>query len=205
MFRRKPIVIPDEPHLVNGDKELFLDALKKATRYLEYGGGGSTIMAARQGIETVCIESDQRFAREIRKRIDSVPHRVSVHYADIGPTGRWGRPIPILAMPRFRRRYPHYVYAPDRFAGNGFFDLVLIDGRFRVACALYAIRRAVQAEVSCLICFDDYLLREKYQVLAQYCEPEVIGANMALFRPLQSGMIRMPDDEDVWAYCKLQR
>ena len=202
LIRRRTVVVPDAPHLVGSDGEYFRDALGRVTRYLEYGAGGSTVLAARQGISTVCIESDKRFAGAVKAKIEPLEHRVVVHYADIGPTGRWGRPLKLLATPRSRRRYPDYVFAPDHYASDAFFDLVLIDGRFRIACALYAIRRVAQARTPCTICFDDYRLRHQYRAVEVFCKPARLGENMAVFCPDRTGIRRLPTEQDIRAGCR---
>ncbi len=202
MFRKKPITVPDMPHLVGKDQALFLSALEQAARYLEYGAGGSTVAAAKQGVETVCVESDRRFADAVDSKIRPLDHRVALQYVDIGPTGRWGRPLKVFATPKRRRRYPNYVYAPDRYAASGFFDLILIDGRFRIACALYAFRRATEARAPSLICFDDYRLRREYRAVEKYCEPESVGDNMAFFRPARTGLLLLPKEEDILTHCR---
>lgn len=200
--RRKEIIIPDRPHLLGEDEHLFLESLERAERYLEYGAGGSTVVAARHGVRTVCVESDRRFAKAMERKIRPFNHHVVIHWADIGTTGKWGRPMKILATPRRRRRWPDYVYAPDRYRGDEFFDLVLIDGRFRVSCALFVFRRAVQTSTPCLVCFDDYTTRPEYHVVERYCKPERLGVRMAFFRPLTTGLVRMPKDDEVRKYSK---
>ena len=202
LFEKPAIRIADRPHLVGADEELFLGELAQAKQYLEYGAGGSTVAAARAGVPTVCIESDQQFADAVNEKICSLNHRVVVHYADIGKTGRWGRPLKLYATPSVRSRYPQYVFAPDRYAPQGFFDLILIDGRFRVACALYVIRRVVEAGTQSVICFDDYQRRAEYHAVESYCKPTEIGEQLAIFRPDKQGLRRVPTDQDITAFCQ---
>ena len=52
---RQPINVPDKPHLAGKDQVLFLRGLARAARYLEYGGGGSTVLAAQQGLSLIHI------------------------------------------------------------------------------------------------------------------------------------------------------
>jgi len=184
------------------DANVFLQELQHATRYLEYGGGGSTIIAARQGLSTVCIESDKKFLTAISNKIQPIDHNVILHYADIGITGRWGRPIKLLSTRRSRQRYPDYVYAPNQYVQDTFFDLVLIDGRFRVACALYIFLRALTLDIQPLVCFDDYARRTMYQAVTQFCKPDWVGTYMALFRPNKESMLRMPSDDDIRFFCR---
>ena len=63
----------------------------------------------------------------------------------------WGRPGSVEAV--VKRAYSD----AEKAAGC---DLILIDGRFRVACALklYSV-----IDEHCTICFDDFLFRPRYK------------------------------------------
>lgn len=203
--RVERLVVPSRPHMQPEDEAVFVEELGRAHRYLEYGAGGSTVIAAELGVATVCVENDRAFAEAVERRIDPLSHNVVVHFADIGTTGRWGRPIRILATRRTRKKYPDYVYAGDQYCDTDFFDCVLVDGRFRVACALYAIRRAVSAGAPCLICFDDYRFRSDYHVVEEFCRPERVGSHMAFFRPDPACLVRLPEESEIHTFCQKSR
>ena len=58
-------------------------------------------------------------------------------------------------------------------------DLVLIDGRFRVACF---IASCVYAQNPISIIFDDFVKREQYHIVKKIVEPsEIIDNRMAVF------------------------
>ena len=114
------LVLPETPQFDADDAVAFLRELEHATYYLEYGAGGSTVAAAKQCVETLCIESDKYYRRLIETRIELLNHKVVLHYSDIGITGPWGYPVGFLATRRSRLRYSEYVFAPDRYFQEDF-------------------------------------------------------------------------------------
>jgi hypothetical protein len=157
--------------------EAVREAYAAATTILEFGSGGSTALAAEMPGKTVfSVESDGAWLRKMRAWFDANPPAADVrlHHADIGPTVKWGRPRDT----RFFRRWPRYALSvwdrPD-FRQP---DLVLIDGRFRVACLLataYRIDRPVT------VLFDDYLGREPYRAVEEIAKPVAMHGRMARF------------------------
>lgn len=108
-------------------------------RYAEFGTGGSTLLAVRAGFEMlVGVESDPAWARRVREDPAVAPlvadGRAAILHADIGPVGAWGSPIDKSSQPL----WPRYIATMwEEWARRGAFpDLVLVDGRFRVACCL---------------------------------------------------------------------
>jgi hypothetical protein len=75
---------------------------------------------------------------------------------DLGATGAWGFPTD----PTTCQRWPLYATRPwDRLARRQWVpDLILVDGRFRVACFLASL---LQARPGAVILFDDYAGRRK--------------------------------------------
>ena len=59
-------------------------------------------------------------------------------------------------------------------------DVVLIDRRYRVACALNILIKAVNKHKVAII-FDDYIGREQYYIFQQYCEIYNTIDRMVLF------------------------
>ena len=69
----------------------FLDTLKGAKLYLEYGTGGTTYQAAKAGVDFIATDSDPFFLKSVRKRIEAdglaKPTGQTFRHADIGYTG----------------------------------------------------------------------------------------------------------------------
>ena len=144
---------------------------------LEYGSGGSTVMAAEMPGKRVCsVESDPVWAAGIQAYLDSagLAAQVALHVVDIGPTGNWGAPVSDEGW----RRYHHYPLSVWDRADFQHPDVVLIDGRFRAACLLTTLLR-IERPVTVL--FDDYKDRKVYHRVEAFAEPVEIIGRMARF------------------------
>ncbi|MEX1012599.1 MAG: hypothetical protein WD595_06820 [Waddliaceae bacterium] len=175
--------------------------LSSSQKYLEYGSGGSTYKAAEKGIETLSVESDKFFSSAVKRKISGLSHHVHLHYADIGITGPWGVPIETFATKSSKKRYKDYVFSPDQYLEDTFYDTVLIDGRFRVACALYCINRAMKYHAKTLICIDDYAMREAYHVVEKFCKRDSLSGRMAFFKVEKKNLLKLPTEEEILQYC----
>ena len=144
-------------------------AVNKSRHYLEYGAGDSTKLAAR--VTTVSditsVESDPVFISshlsgdaDIQAATQS--GRLRFLIADIGPTGVWGCPIDRSKA----HLWPNYTLCPYLHSYNP--DLILIDGRFRVACALTAALQSPDAT----ILIHDYRKRRCYHILERFFKIE---------------------------------
>lgn len=170
----------DTPYFEPAGVDAFKAELAKASSYLEFGSGGSTVLADRAGIPAVSVESDAIYAKAVRSRLTS--GRVRLVTPDIGMTGEWGTPL-FRSEAKWRR----YVEAP--FPIEPFPDFVLVDGRFRVACALKTAQLAFENGKSATLMFDDYMGRPYYHEVETYLrEPKIIG-RAAFF---QIGLVSVP-------------
>lgn len=181
--RTKGFDVPDEPHFDPQATRMFVDRLKNANRYLEFGSGGSTVVAAKFGVDTITVENDRFFARSVVCKIG--PHAKNKMFAvNVGVTLEWGYPmIQKQTAPRLKR-WAEYIQAPFRHIdsqNDKFPDLILVDGRFRRACALASAQKALARGESTVICFDDYAGRDWYHdIEAELGVPEMVG-RMAVF------------------------
>lgn len=134
--------------------EIFTKYLEKSTNYLEYGSGGSTVYACKfsnlNKIKT--IESDYNFSLEIKNLCPNA----DINYINVGRTGKCGTPIYIT------KRYLWNNYSMNY---SSEFDLVLIDGRFRVACLLDIIIKKGNP----IILFHDFNNRPEYHIIKEFC------------------------------------
>jgi hypothetical protein len=196
---------PTEPYL-DPPTLAALDGLLKGCRlFLEFGSGGSTLWADRRGIRTISVDSDRFFAAAVRRSL-SAGSNVTVLHADIGITEAWGAPVLRRPTPARLRRWRRYLDAPFALVAEtgGFPDLVLVDGRFRAACALESARQAQARGAATTILFDDYAGRDFYQgIEAQLGAPERIG-RAALFR-VAAGSAPVITETDVAAALRDHR
>lgn len=125
---------------------------------LEYGSGGSTLIAADlPDVQVFSVESDADWLAMMKRWFEANPPRAQVrlHHADIGPTKAWGNPVNNRRVGRWPG-YPNSVWDRPDFRQP---DTVLIDGRFRLACFLtVALRTAAPVRVL----WDDYIDRPAY-------------------------------------------
>lgn len=166
---------PTQPHLDEETAEWLERQLRKTQLYLEFGSGGSTLLANNRSVPSISVESDRFYARAVRRGLaHSEIARIEVPRMVI--TAEWGMPL------FFRRsKGPRYVEAGFETLGDRFPDLVFIDGRYRIACALESARRARLSAVSSLLMFDDYEGRPFYRAVEDHLgKPERIG-RAALF------------------------
>jgi hypothetical protein len=177
--------IPDSPAFdVEGDR-YFAMRMPKARVYLEYGSGGSTILAAKSRVRFKTVDSDPFFLRAVKNKITAEfggPNGDFI-YCNIGMTELWGIPILKRMSARRCKRWKCYPLSPWRNHDGSFLpDLVLIDGRFRVACALTTIKYLTN-KVSFEILVDDYADRAEYREIEKYAELSSMQGRMAIFKP----------------------
>lgn len=144
---------------------------------LEYGSGGSTVLAAGMAGTTVfSVESDADWADRMAAYFAENPPvgTVHLHPVDIGPTGKWGAPRSNGGWRRYHR-YPVSVWDRADFVQP---DLILIDGRFRAACLLTAMMRTTRPVT---VLFDDYAGRAPYHAVERWITPVERRGRMARF------------------------
>ena len=93
-------------------------AVGSGTRVFEYGGGGSTLWFLDRGAQVITVEHDDAWAAEL-----------------LGHTGS-SRDFALVRHPAGEQ----YVGAIDRYP-DGYFDVVVVDGRDRVRCARAAMAK----------------------------------------------------------------
>lgn len=140
------------PMMSSAEIKIFEKYLSQTTNYLEYGSGGSTVFASKfENIKKIkSIESDSEWASKIQKET-----RTEMNYINLGRTGGCGTPVDLST----KHLWPIYSqnYSEE-------FDLVLIDGRFRVACFLDICLKGTPT-----LLFHDFLKRSEYHSVLQFC------------------------------------
>ncbi|HBT02157.1 hypothetical protein K7H20_14155 [Salipiger manganoxidans] len=158
---------------------LLRDVYARARVILEYGSGGSTVLASEMRGKTVfSVESDMDWAQMMRRWFTEHPPatgtEVDVIWSDIGPTKEWGHPVDDSAWRSFPD-YPLQVWSLPEFRQP---DVVLVDGRFREGCALAT---AFLTEAPLVLLFDDYGQRPQYHRVEEYLGPPQMTGRMARF------------------------
>jgi len=149
------------------------EALARSPSLLEYGGGGSTVLAAGMGCRIVSVDSDKARAARLAAHLAGITDRAEVQHVDIGPTGDWGRPT---GREGFARYHAYALSVWDRPDLDP--DLVLIGGRFRAAC-LVAVR--LRARRPTTVLFADYADRRSYHGVERLARKDEVIGRMARF------------------------
>ena len=118
------------------EAELLRQHYEDADAILEYGSGGSTLMAAEmEGKHVTSVESDKAWWQMMMECFEANPasrgSTVDMLYSGIGPTREWSYPKDERSWKQFAQ-YPLAVWEMDELRAP---DVVLVDGRFRVGCS----------------------------------------------------------------------
>lgn len=156
----------------------FSKTVSQSVKILEYGSGGSTKFISQFSRYLLSIDSDREFIDLLKKEINqiNVNNNITLLHIDIGPTKEWGHPVDISKRTNWHKYaiYPWEVLRCQNIAP----DLVLIDGRFRVACML-----ATMASTSkpTKVIFDDYANRSYKDIIEKFITPIEIIDRAAYF------------------------
>ena len=92
--------IPDTPHFDVASTTFFTDALKSSNNYIEYGSGGSTVLACQLGKPVISIDSDRRFLNAVERKLrGGLRNDQRLMPVDIGLTGMLGDTVFQTANP----------------------------------------------------------------------------------------------------------
>lgn len=163
--------------------------LRKASAYFELGMGGSSLMAVRAGIEQmVSVDSDGAWVQAVAAHPEIAPRcadgSVSILHADIGPVADWGRPADRSAV----RKWSAYLSIGwAEWARRGTMpDLVLVDGRFRVACCLSVAAASAHLpleKIPCVLMHDVDDKRAYYRDALEALEQIDVVETLLVMRP----------------------
>lgn len=153
-----------DPWLEANDKLMFYRHLDKAKVYFEYGSGGSTYQAnIRENIVKIySVESDMQWFNTLKQKVKTNKIIFFFNEMDARPN-TWGNPGPKSNEKQWIN-YSNHIRNLTK-GEQSEIDLLMIDGRFRVACCLKSF--GVIRE-DCLIAFDDFLNRKHYHIVLDY-------------------------------------
>jgi hypothetical protein len=188
--RTRHFDVPTEPHFDSESTAYFRKRLETSRSYLEYGSGGSTILANKMVNTLVSVDSDANFLGNVRRKLTeddlgAVGRRAMTKliHVNIGLTQDWGMPVFTKPTRRRVRRWADYPMAPWRYFRSIAQqpDLVLVDGRFRVACVLESLL-SLSPLSKTQILLDDYVDRPYYKIVEQFADVQMAG-RMAILHP----------------------
>src|SRR5262249_24928875 len=108
----------------------------------------------------------------IREGVES--GRIVVRYVDVGPVKKMGRP----QDPARRDDWPTYSQAPWQDYQDAPPDVVLVDGRFRVACVMQAVLHGAPT-----IVIHDFWSRPHYHEVLRFLVWRESAGTMGVFGP----------------------
>jgi len=98
--------------------------------------------------------------------------RFRIEWIDVGPVTHWGKPAD------YSKRHAFRTYVGALWGREPSPDVVLIDGRFRLACWFETM---LNARPGTHVIFDDYVRRPGFRLVEEYLEPARMDARQALF------------------------
>lgn len=183
------------PWLNYKSKRWLDEYIKPGMNVFEYGTGGSTLYFLGNRCKPVSIEHDRQWYQNVQQAIGESGNKHSAYHL-IQPQQTE------QTNPQYRSEYPgyenmsfeEYVRKIETF-DNGFFDIILIDGRARVDCLRHAIEKVRPGGTIIL----DNAERDRYQnILSSFkdfkildfygfgpYEPE-LWQTLVLIKPLKS-------------------
>ena len=174
-LRNPHFEVGHDPYMPSQEKEAFMQFAHRAKNILEYGGGGSTVWLNKIGKLGTCIENDKNWIGVIQKAAENsgYPENLNLLYAHTGLTGSYGMPV----LGNFTRGLVKkgLIYVATPFVSvepTKQYDLVFIDGRWRVSCCLYS---ALMLSREVPILLDDYAGNRRYEMLKEFFEIKLFG------------------------------
>lgn len=162
------------------DVALFKKYSSAADAFLEWGSGGSTLLACNTTRSTPVhsIDNDFAWCQQFLQRDDvrdAIDRGILVYTCGAcGDSTGFGNLKQASDIPRCRHTYIEY---PRHF--NKQFDLILVDGRFREACALYAL--SLLTESGRLMIHDFMGRRRQYGSVERFYTMLERGDELAVF------------------------
>ncbi len=173
--RVKGFEAPTQPHLDDETLAWLTDQLRTSRSFVEFGCGGSTLLANQLAVPTISVESDRFYAVAVRSALPK-PELTQILTPRMGITRQWGMPVFFRS-----RKGTRYVTAPFDRLGATFPDLIFVDGRYRVACALASAAQARRMGATAKLLIDDYAGRPDYHVVENYLGPPDRIGRAAMF------------------------
>jgi hypothetical protein len=166
------------PRMSGDERGLFKSILGCSARYLEFGSGGSTYVAASLAKESVIsIDSSSEWLESVRQACESEAgfSRLTLAHVDIGPTAEWGYPSDSST----RDRWPNYhrnIWARPESSDA---DVYLVDGRFRVACFVQIL---LHSRRDALVMIHDFDARGEYHVVREVAREIAVAGSLSVFQ-----------------------
>ena len=158
-YKRASIIwpLPNElkfmPKMSKRDLIAFSYFMKKENIYFEFGSGGSTNLASYYKLKVYSVESDAKWHENLKK------NGIMANYITIDlQSNGFGYPGNGTSIKDWKKYIQAYKIEYNA-------DMILIDGRFRVACALDIFSKIRN---DTLVFIHDYKERLDYHIIEDY-------------------------------------
>jgi hypothetical protein len=204
MVRKLAASLPEftgQPHFAQEDIETVTKLLDPDRTVIEYGSGSSTFYLAARSSRVASVDSSKNYVSAVREeaRRRNLTN-IHVSMVDIGPVRDWGWPIDQYPTKANIAKWKRYLSAPWENIGQQKVGLVVVDGRFRAACAAYAMARLLErGETDAVVFLDDYIGREEsYDKLTRISDLQQTNGRSVIVKCNQKSVGFMDDLAESW-------
>lgn len=169
--------------------------LTQYPRFIEFGCGGSTLFALdKSSAKVLSVDSDLKWLDLVAQSAEPYRSRLTLYFADLGKTRQWGHPVKPVSAEAAKR----YHEIPWQLIDASQPSLCLIDGRFRLACALQAMVRLAPGST---ILFHDFIGRSHFENYRNILGCFNAIDTMAIIKVQNDHNIRLLQDALGKVYC----
>ena len=144
------------PLMTPNDIKAFSHFMKPENTYFEFGSGGSTNLASYYKLKKIySVESDVNWHNKLKKILSNDIIYLTIDLKVNNTSGYPGKGITVEDWKKYIQAYKAEYNA----------DIILIDGRFRVACGLDIFSKI---KYDTLVLIHDYNDRKEYHILEKY-------------------------------------
>lgn len=166
------------PRMSSDEAALFLSFVRNSRIYVEFGTGGSTVVASRHVQSSILsVDSSREWLDQVRTACAPNQTQPELIFVDIGPIGEWGFPTDAST----KKRWPDYHSAIWKMPESTAADLYFVDGRFRVACFAQIV---LHCNPNAIIGIHDFTSRPKYHCIREIAREIATAGDISFFRPL---------------------
>lgn len=189
------------PFMPKAETDLLYKYLNKAKYYFEFGSGGSTYQASlKENIKKIyTVENDSIWLKKLKSKVTNP--NVNFIFVEMNIKNKSGGTPKQAGQPQ-HDKWIEYSHAfknlkPDECKQ---IDTILVDGRFRVACALNCFEKMNDNAV---ILFDDFQNRKFYHEVLQYFDVVEKAGRMVVLKKKKG--IAAPSEQILNKYEKISQ
>ena len=162
---------------MSGLEYAFLRALMRQNKdciYIEYGCGGSTLLADKYFSNIISADTDMEWCDRINTHLKNG----QVRHIDVGETSDWGAPIEMseLNARKIAQIHQNVLLEAKSHHARRF---ILIDGRCRVFTACSIFPHITDGDI---VLLHDFTTRREYYDILQMYDLAIVYGNLALLR-----------------------